>query len=241
MGYYKKITIQPGDRYGDLIILERYGTAKNGQPLWRCKCLLCENDNAIIASNKLRDKKNPKTNCGCKKKYNKTLMLPGQKFGKLTVIKEDPVRNSDRKIKYICQCECGNTISVIGTSLRSGNTQSCGCLHQSLGELAIAQLLDKNNIEYKKEFIIKELQTFTHGFPRFDFAIFLNNKLKFLLEFQGKQHFMLNNPMGKDQRERTDILKFNYCKNNNIKLFYINYNDNIEKKLLRILKNEELL
>jgi len=52
---------------------------------------------------------------------------------------------------------------------------------------------------------------------------------------------MLNNPMGKDQRERTDILKFNYCKNNNIKLYYINYNDNIEEKLLRILKNEELL
>jgi len=49
-------------------------------------------------------------------------MLPGQKFGKLTIIKEDPIRNSDRKIKYICQCECGNTISVIGTLLRSGHT-----------------------------------------------------------------------------------------------------------------------
>ena len=53
--------------------------------------------------------------------------LIGKKFRRLTVIKRD---FSDKwgKSKWICKCQCGKKISVIGGHLRSGNTQSCGCL-----------------------------------------------------------------------------------------------------------------
>lgn len=57
--------------------------------------------------------------------------LTGQKFGKLTVIKEDEpyyTSGGNKQIKWICECECGNFISVTSSNLRNGNTESCGCI-----------------------------------------------------------------------------------------------------------------
>lgn len=245
MGYYKKITIQPGDQYGDLIILERYGTAKNGQPQWKCKCLLCGNDNAIITSNKLRDKKNPKTNCGCQKHYKSYKEIPGTKYGKLTILKEDPIRAKDRKIKWVCQCDCGNIISVIGDDLRSGHTQSCGCINYSISEKRIADYLKSWNIPFKKEYNFSDLLSTNKARLRFDFAIKDNNdNLLFLIEYQGRQHFYessLKDSFGKQQREETDLIKKEYCKSHNIKLYYINYNEPLKHKLIEILQKESLL
>lgn len=52
--------------------------------------------------------------------------LSGQHFGKLTVI-EDTGERKNRQVVWLCQCECGNTTKVVGQSLRSGHTTSCGC------------------------------------------------------------------------------------------------------------------
>lgn len=49
----------------------------------------------------------------------------GNKYGRLTVIKRD---GKSSPTKWICQCECGNVCSVLGTQLRNGVTNSCGCL-----------------------------------------------------------------------------------------------------------------
>lgn len=52
--------------------------------------------------------------------------LTGMKFGKLTVVSIDEKATS-RHYKWICKCECGNTVSVFGTNLNQGISQSCGC------------------------------------------------------------------------------------------------------------------
>lgn len=57
--------------------------------------------------------------------------MTGLRFGRLTVLK-DSGRRKDRKIVWTCACDCGKTVDVIGTSLRSGLTQSCGCLKQEV-------------------------------------------------------------------------------------------------------------
>lgn len=61
----------------------------------------------------------------------------GDKFGRLTVISYE---GSDRHSKTIvkCACECGNEKIIGSSSLKSGNTKSCGCL---ASELTIARNL----------------------------------------------------------------------------------------------------
>ena len=61
----------------------------------------------------------------------KLIDLTGQTFGYLTVIERDyeyqKLKNADKPF-WKCKCKCGNIVSVLGKSLREGNTKSCGCL-----------------------------------------------------------------------------------------------------------------
>lgn len=53
--------------------------------------------------------------------------LVGIKFGRLTVLNYNG-KNKSGNSMWICQCECGNiTKPIVGSSLKSGKTQSCGC------------------------------------------------------------------------------------------------------------------
>lgn len=59
--------------------------------------------------------------------------IVGQKFGRLTVIKRFGEPSGRReKVKWVCRCECGNELSVIGDSLKRGNTLSCGCYREEI-------------------------------------------------------------------------------------------------------------
>ena len=50
----------------------------------------------------------------------------GNKYSALTVIKR--VENDNNgKARWLCKCDCGNEVVVIGSNLRKGNTKSCGC------------------------------------------------------------------------------------------------------------------
>lgn len=56
--------------------------------------------------------------------------LTGQRFGRLTVIER--AQNQGKHVAWLCQCDCGKTTTVKGTLLRSGKTQSCGCIRTEL-------------------------------------------------------------------------------------------------------------
>lgn len=73
----------------------------------------------------------------------------GNKHGKLTVMAR-AMNDKRNRAQWVCKCDCGNEIIVLGTSLRNGNTQSCGCLHKErlheklslpFGEAAFNQLI----------------------------------------------------------------------------------------------------
>lgn len=49
----------------------------------------------------------------------------GKTFGRLQVVSLD---GDGRPTKYRCRCSCGNEVVVAANNLRSGKTQSCGCL-----------------------------------------------------------------------------------------------------------------
>ncbi len=38
--------------------------------------------------------------------------------------------NGRHDVQYLCQCECGRELKVLGIHLRSGHTKSCGCFRK---------------------------------------------------------------------------------------------------------------
>lgn len=50
----------------------------------------------------------------------------GQRFGRFTVLER--VENDKRgNTMWKCRCDCGNIVTVVGYSLKSGRSKSCGC------------------------------------------------------------------------------------------------------------------
>ena len=231
---------ETGNKYGLLTVVERVKETTNSRHAkWKCQCE-CGNT-TIVSGQDLRQGKTK--SCGCLEQESRgqSVLINeiGNKYGKLTVI--DKIRPDNKTTYWKCQCECGNIIYVVGSSLRNGHTTSCGCVH-SKGNETIQKILSSLNINYKTEISFKDLISLKNGHPRFDFGVYdNNNNLIFLLEYQGIQHFINKGNFGKTQREETDILKKVYCKDKNIKLYEITYEEEIENKLKSILNKENLL
>lgn len=64
--------------------------------------------------------------------------LTNKKFHRLTVLKL--IEKNGLNSKWLCTCECGKEKIILGRSLTSGNTKSCGCLnsevHRDIAKLA---------------------------------------------------------------------------------------------------------
>lgn len=60
------------------------------------------------------------------------LKVVGLKFGRLTVLSELPERDRQGKVVVECKCDCGNTVPVRSSMLKSGLTKSCGCLQKEI-------------------------------------------------------------------------------------------------------------
>lgn len=54
--------------------------------------------------------------------------LTGKRFGKLTVVCRIGTDASMKNAIWLCKCDCGGETKTTTTHLRSGHTQSCGCL-----------------------------------------------------------------------------------------------------------------
>lgn len=63
--------------------------------------------------------------------------LTGQQFGRLSVIQMDGKKRNHAA--WLCQCQCGRSTRVSSNNLRSGMTQSCGCLNRERVSAALAE------------------------------------------------------------------------------------------------------
>lgn len=207
-----------GKKYGRLIVLRRIPQTS----LWECQCE-CGN---VIATNTNHLNQGHTQSCGCLQKditFERSFInLTGKKIGLLTVLGLDIENSSPKKLKYKCQCDCGNTCSVLAKNLHNQNTQSCGCLRISHGELRIRELLQEYNIPFETEKTFDTcINPRTQKKLRFDFFV---NK-QYLIEFDGKQHYQEN--YGWDEEladiQYRDNIKTEWCKKNNIPLIRIPY------------------
>jgi hypothetical protein len=65
---------------------------------------------------------------------NALIDISGQRFGRLTVVKRVPQRDTSTGVTmWLCRCDCGGKSIVRGSSLRTGRTVSCGCHGRQTG------------------------------------------------------------------------------------------------------------
>jgi hypothetical protein len=136
--------------------------------------------------------------------------------------------NSSLKIKIICPNH--GLFSQTPSYHISGH--GCPICKTSKGELEILKFLEKHEIEFNHQKRFENCKN-KYALP-FDFYL---PKYNTCIEFQGMQHFKEIKKWGGQNSfmkiKKHDDMKLDFCKNNNINLLVINYNDNI----LEILKN----
>lgn len=168
----------------------------------------------------------------------------GKTYGQLKVIKflgYEQRPNGKRRSKYLCICHCGRICEKYGVYLRSGETKSCGlCGMNSIGEMKIASWLDKYGIIYQPRYSFEDCLSDKGNKLYFDFAIFQNSQLYCLLEYDGAQHYVDEPRFTKyfgpyEERHRRDLIKNNYCAQQEIPLYRIRFDDDIELKMGNIL------
>ena len=138
-----------GQTFGRLLVLERSFHKASKRARWLCKCN-CGNT-LIVRSGELRS--GGTKSCGCLREelvYNRGgISLVGHTFGRLEVIQlafSKPNHNSS----WLCKCDCGNSVVVVGHALRTGHTKSCGCLKREVtAKRSRKQICDSRHPLYK--------------------------------------------------------------------------------------------
>lgn len=170
--------------------------------------------------------------------------LLGKQFGLLKIVDGPEIRNERA---YWCgECECGNKVWATSYDLKAGKVSSCGC-QKSFGEKQITKILNENNIKYIHQYTFEDCVSSKGKKMPFDFAV-LNegDKLQFLIEYDGDQHFFASNSgwnteeAYKALKER-DNLKNQYCKEHNIPLIRIPYTERANLSLELLFSNKYLL
>lgn len=224
-----------GQRFGRLIVLHRDESKPKGhgcKAYWICQCD-CGNTVSVVGTN-LRN--GSTQSCGCLQRERTSeaalVDLTGQQFGFLVPLYRLDKRQWGKTIWH-CKClNCGGETDVIHSYLTSGEVKSCGCIRRSYGEEKIGAILMENGVDFKREYSFKDCLS-QHGVKlRFDFAVFKEQQLYCLIEFQGDQHYKPVEWFGGEENlkvvQARDDIKREYCKKNNIKLIEIPYKDKDE-------------
>ena len=60
----------------------------------------------------------------------KKIDITGERYGRLTVVKEDGKKG--KNLLWLCKCDCGRYIHAIAYNLKNGHTKSCGCFAKEI-------------------------------------------------------------------------------------------------------------
>lgn len=138
--------------------------------------------------------------------------------------------------KYSFKCvRCGNITNKTFDKFVNSNQRLCDSCSCSKGEDAIRKELKAHNIKFISQYKFDDLRGKNKQFLKFDVGILDDeNNLKFLIEYQGEQHYFpvdfanKGEAWAKNQFEKNkyrDKIKIEYCKNNSINLLEIPYWD----------------
>lgn len=229
-----------GKKFGEFTVLSKVENSKIRKYKCQCSCGSIKEVNAYNLKDGLS------TNCGCKRKETLGNMfkkdIKGQKFGKLTVIKECG-SNAFGKNTWLCKCECGNETIVTTGSLNSGSVISCGCIN-SIGNYILASTLKELNVNFKTEYYV-DLTNSNYNAKSLRFDAFLP-EYNVAIEYDGEQHFRPVERFGGEEafnrNVERDKIKNKYCIENGIILYRINYKDmDIMEQIIYDIVNELII
>jgi hypothetical protein len=144
-GKEKYLNERIGKRFGKLVVVERIGTDKHNNTLWKCKCD-CGNTPTISMGCLTRGHTK---SCGCLSKE-KVIDIRGKRFGRWLVL-DKPYTSTKKGAYWECKCDCGTIKKVNSFELRNGVSKSCGCSTRlSEGESACKWLYNNYKINYNK-------------------------------------------------------------------------------------------
>lgn len=121
MGKFIDLT---GQRFGRLVVKELVPSDGRKGTFWLCQCD-CGNT-TVVAGQELR--RGGTKSCGCLKGNHPIKDYTGKKIGMLTVLRRAD-KNIDNCAAWVCQCSCGNIVTLRSGVLRAGQ-KSCGCLRR---------------------------------------------------------------------------------------------------------------
>ena len=146
---------------------------------------------------------------------------------KLTIYK-----SAHKKVKIICP-EHGIFEQTPNGHIRGNSCPNCK-YNISKGEITITNYLTENSIKFIPQYKFENCKI-KRPLP-FDFYLSEHN---ICIEYDGSQHFRSSKAWGGEEKlkltQYRDKTKNEYCKNNNIRLIRIKYNENILEKLILIL------
>lgn len=120
---------------------------------------------------------------------NRRQNLIGKHFGHLTVVAKSKQRGKHGEFKWVCRCDCGNTIVTTTAILNSGNARSCGHISRENIEKF------KRDPQLRQERHLKQLSnkppiTSTTGYRNISTKITQNGELRYRVSvvYNHKQH-----------------------------------------------------
>ena len=194
---------------------------------WHCQCE-CGNECDVETRN-LTTGHTKSCGCATGKLIGQKLMIDMSNYedDNLKVLKREGSSDKNQTAKWRCICKhCGREFVTEGKHIREGVVKSCGCVH-SFNEQKITQMFIENNIEFAAQYTFSDLKGKDNIHPlRFDFAIFKNGQLHHLIEYNGLQHYEKSSSEWGEYYEiliENDQKKIQYCKDHNIELRIIKY------------------
>jgi very-short-patch-repair endonuclease len=145
--------------------------------------------------------------------------------------------NMKTKVKIICP-DHGIFEQLPQKHLIGQSCKLCKSI-MSKGEKSIFSILESKNIIFEQQKTFNDC-IYKRKLP-FDFYLLDFN---LCIEFDGEQHFKAYDYFGGKNKlkiqQKRDSIKNIYCKNNNINLLRIKFNENIEEKLLNHLNEKNI-
>ena len=230
-----------GMKFGRLLVLETIWDAK--PPMVKCLC-----DCGNIVTLRKSDVQSLHTqSCGCLQSERASISNEVDHSNDISDYGVKIIRKYKKNElgQWIWECECGvcgNHFYDLPARILNGHVRSCGCLKKSSNEMFISNYLNELNVEYEEQYTFNDCKSDKEYSLYFDFAIFKNDKLLCLIEYDGSQHYIENELFGGAEAfretKKRDRIKDEYCQLNNITLYRFPYtmtNNEIREKITKIV------